>query len=503
MLKTGQNLSQRQSLQQKLSPQQIQFIKLLQLPTLGMEQRIKEEIEMNPVLEELDPDDREERIQENESDWETKEENEKNEVDPVDQNEDIDWDSFLHNTDYDGNSYGGGGSDQEWRDLPNPYYESLYENLEKQVSLLDFDEKEMLIADQILGSLDEDGYFRRETEAVIDNIAFNHGVLVEEPEVEKVRRRIQNLEPVGIASKDLRDCLLIQLGKISNHSESKNHAVRIVEKEWSSFEKKHFEKLKSKIGIDDNQLKEAFELIKSMDPKPGAVANPNDDNQQYIEPDFEVFYEPSEKEDEDSDGEFVIRLNQRNVPPLRISPEYKQMWDQLKKKPKKDRSDKQAKNFIKEKVDSAQWFIDSIIQRQNTLMNTMKTIVALQEDFFKYGEGLRPMILKDIAERIEMDISTISRVVNGKYVQTNFGVYELKYFFSEGLETDNGEDVSSREVKNYLLEVIENEDKQSPYSDQALTNILKEKGYKVARRTVSKYREQLQLPVARLRKQII
>lgn len=503
MLKTGQNLSQRQSLQQKLSPQQIQFIKLLQLPTLGMEQRIKEEIEMNPVLEELDPDEREETIQENESEWERKDENESNEVDPVDQNEDIDWDSFLHNTEYDGNSYGGSSGDQEWRDLPNPYYESLYENLEKQVSLLDFNEEEMMIADQILGSLDEDGYFRRDIEAVIDNIAFNQGVLVEETEVENVRKKIQNLEPVGIASKDLRDCLLSQLEKISEDSDSKKHALRIVDKEWSSFEKKHFEKLKSKLGIDDNQLKSAFELIKSMDPKPGAVANPNDDNQQYIEPDFEVFYEPSEKDEEDSDGEFVIRLNQRNVPPLRISPEYKQMWDQLKKKPGKDRSDKQAKNFIKEKVDSAQWFIDSIIQRQNTLMNTMKTIVALQEDFFKYGEGLRPMILKDIAERIEMDISTISRVVNGKYVQTNFGVYELKYFFSEGLETKDGDDVSSREVKNYLLEIINNEDKQSPYSDQALTDLLKEKGYKVARRTVSKYREQLQLPVARLRKQIL
>jgi RNA polymerase sigma-54 factor len=200
----------------------------------------------------------------------------------------------------------------------------------------------------------------------------------------------------------------------------------------------------------------------------------------------------------------VIRLNQRNVPPLRISPEYKQMWDQLKKKKEKQSGEnKQARNFIKEKVESAQWFIDSIIQRQNTLMKTMRTIVALQEEFFKHGEGLRPMILKDIAERIEMDISTVSRVVNGKYVQTNFGVFELKYFFSEGLETESGEEVSSREVKNVLQDVIENENKQKPLSDQALTKILKEKGYKVARRTVSKYREKLQIPVARLRKQIL
>ncbi|WP_372906272.1 RNA polymerase sigma-54 factor, partial [Rhodohalobacter sp.] len=249
---------------------------------------------------------------------------------------------------------------------------------------------------------------------------------------------------------------------------------------------------------------EIFELIKGLNPKPGGVTNPDEDNRQYVEPDFEVFYEPSDNDNEDEDdGEFVIKLSQRNTPPLRISPEYKMMWDNFKKGEEKGKKDKQARNFIKDKIESAQWFIDSILQRQNTLMKTMRTIVSLQEDFFKHGDGLKPMILKDVAERINMDISTVSRVVNGKYVQTNFGVYELKYFFSEGLETESGEDVSSREVKNVLQDIIDNEDKQKPYSDQALTNMLKEKGYKVARRTVSKYREQLQLPVARLRKQII
>lgn len=499
MIKTGQNLKQSQSLQQKLSPQQIQFIKLLQLPTIGMEQRIKEEIEMNPVLEEDDAERLEETVQENEADWEDKKEK-SDETDPVDQNDEVDWDSFMHNTEYEGNSYSGTGN-EDWKDLPDPYHDTLLEELEKQVSLLDFIEDELLIADQILGSLDEDGYFRRDTEAVVDNIAFNQGVLVDKDDIEKVRKQIQQLDPVGIASRDLRDCLKCQLNNIKQKSESQKNALKIVDEQWESFEKKHFSKLKKRLGIDDEQLSAAFELIRSLDPKPGAVVHPDNDNQHYIEPDFEVYYEPSENEGED--GEFVIRLNRRNVPPLRISPDYKHMWDNLKSKTNNESSDKQAKRFIKEKVESAQWFIDSIIQRQNTLLNTMKTIVSLQKDFFKYGEGLKPMILKDVAERIKMDISTVSRVVNGKYVQTNFGVFELKYFFSEGLQTESGDDVSNREVKNYLEEIIESEDKQKPLSDQALTDLLKEKGYKVARRTVSKYREQLQIPVARLRKQII
>ncbi len=490
-------------MQQRLSPQQIQYIKLLQLPTLALEQRIKNEMEMNPVLEEADPYEDEIRMEENE-DWDKRDEeqNQNEDVDPVDKNEEIDWEEFMHNTEYEGNhyaSYGGSGND-DWRDLPNPYHESLFEDLEHQVSLLDLDDEEKLIAAQILGSLDEDGYFRREPEAVVDNIAFNHGILTSENQVEKVRRQIQKLEPVGIASSDLRDCLLVQLETMSNHSPERELAIKMLRDEWDAFEKKHFDKLKNRLHASDEELRSAFETIKGLDPKPGAVANPNDDNQQYIQPDFEVYFEPDE--DSEHEGEFVITLNQRNVPPLRISPKYKEMWDDLKKK-KKSNDNGETKAFIKDKIESAQWFIESIIQRQNTLLNTMKTIVALQEDFFKYGEGLKPMILKDIAERVNLDISTISRVVNGKYVQTNFGVYELKYFFSEGLETDSGEEVSSREVKNALKEIIDNEDKAKPLSDDALAKRLKKQGYKVARRTVSKYREQLNIPVARLRKQIV
>ena len=502
MLKTGQNISQKQTLQQKLSPQQIQFVKLLQLPTLGLEQRVKQEMEINPVLEEADPI-LEERLDPEENEWEEKKEKAEDEpdIDPVDQNEEIDWDSFMQNTEYDGENYSAYSGEDEWRDIPNPYHESLLEELETQVALLDFSDEEMLISDQILGSLDEDGYFRRESEAVVDNIAFNHGILVKKEQVESVRKRIQHLDPLGIASKNLQDCLLCQVKQSEGDPIIREITANLLEKEWDAFEKKHFEKLKSRLDIDDKTLKRVFSLVKSLNPRPGAEISREEENRHFIEPDFEVWFEPSDDDDNSTDGEFVIRLNQRNMPPLRISPEYKQMWDGMKKAPKGENN--QAQKFIKEKVESAQWFIDSIRQRQQTLMKTMRTIVALQEEFFKHGEGLRPMILKDIAERIGMDISTVSRVVNSKYVQTNFGVFELKYFFTEGLETESGEDVSSREVKKILEDVISNENKRKPLSDQALTDILNDQGFKVARRTVSKYRESLNLPVARLRKQIV
>lgn len=502
MLKTGQNISQKQSLQQKLSPQQIQFVKMLQLPSIALEQRVKEEMEMNPVLEEADAT-MEETIQDSEEEWNRSEESDEKEskTDPVDQNSEIDWDSFSQNTEYDGVNYSSSSYNEDWKDLPDPYYASFLEELEEQVQLLDLSDEELLIADQILGSLDEDGYFRRDISAVVDNIAFNHGILLDVESVNRVRKKIQRLDPIGIASVDLRDCLICQIKQFVADDAVKKMALKILESEWDAFEKKHFEKLKNRLNLTDEDLKEIFELIKGLNPRPGAFSNPATAGQQYIEPDFEVYFEPDESESQ-NEGEFIIRLNQRNSPPLRISSEYREMWESLKNV-KRDGGSSQAKKFIKEKVESAQWFIDSIKQRQNTLMKIMKMIVSLQSDFFKYGEGLKPMILKDIADKIEMDISTVSRVVNGKYVQTNFGVFELKYFFSEGLETDSGEDVSSREVKNLLRTIIEEEDKSKPLSDKALTDILKKRGFRVARRTVSKYRENLQIPVARLRKQVV
>ena len=502
MLKNQQHISQRlsQGMQQKLSPQQLQYIKLLQLPTIGLEQRIKEELELNPILEELDvtqmsqetleAEDLKEKSQESEDGLESLEDH------------DVDWDDFDQNTEYDGETYSipVNPDIEEWRDLPNPYHTTLLEELENQVALLDLTEEEELIADQIIGSLDEDGYFRREAIAVADNIAFNHGVYIEEEDVERVRKMVQLLDPIGIASTDLRDCLLVQLEQSEQRLPGRNLAIRIVRDAWTAFEKKHFSKLVQKLNTDEDSLKEAFEAIRHMDPRPGATSDGLEETQNYIEPDFEVYWR-GENQSENGKGEFLINLNQRNAPSLRISPEYKQMWEEIKAK--KSKPDPQTQQFMKTKIDSANWFIESIRQRQRTLMNTMKTIVALQEDFFKFGDGLRPMILKDVAERIGMDISTVSRVVNGKYVQTNFGVYELKYFFNEGLETESGEEVSNREVKNILQTIIDGEDKRNPLSDQALADMLNDKGYLVARRTVSKYREQLNEPVARLRKQIV
>lgn len=489
MLRNQQNISQRlqQGLQQKLSPQQLQYIKLLQLPTIALEQRIKEEIEMNPILEELDGIQQiQERVDQQED--EPKEEREEA-LESLEEHE-VDWDEFDKNTEYEGETYSTPVNPdiEEWRDLPNPYNESLLEELENQVALLDLTEDEQLIADQILGSLDEDGYFRRELIAVADNIAFNHGIYLEEEDVERVRKQIQLLDPIGIASTSLQDCLLVQLQEADELLPGRELAIQVVDKTWAAFEKKHFEKIIQRLNTDEESLKEAFEAIRRMDPRPGAVSDGLEETQNYIEPDFEVYWR-GEEQNENGKGEFIIHLNQRNAPSLRISPEYKQMWDEIKAK--KDKADAQTQQFMKGKIDSANWFIESIRQRQNTLMNTMKTMVALQEDFFKFGDGLKPMILKDVAERIGMDISTVSRVVNGKYVQTNFGVYELKYFFNEGLETESGEEVSNREVKNILQTIIDNEDKRNPLSDQALADALNEKGYKVARRTVSKYREQL------------
>ena len=500
MLKNQQNISQKlqQNLQQKLSPQQLQYIKLLQLPTIGLEQRIKEEMELNPVLEEAGlMEQSQERL-----DAESEPEEEKEEALESLEEHEVDWDEFDENTDYDGETYSTPVNPdiEEWRDLPNPYQASMLEELEDQVALLDLNEEQQLVADQILGSLDEDGYFRRELIAVADNIAFNHGIYLEEEDVERVRKQIQLLEPIGIASTDLQDCLLVQLEQADEKLPGRSLAIRIIRDSWTAFEKKHFSKLVQRLNTDEESLKEAFEAIRHMDPRPGAVSHGLEETNNYIEPDFEVYWRGAHQS-ANGKGEFVINLNQRNAPSLRISPEYKQMWEEIKAR--KDKPDPQTQQFMKTKIDSANWFIESIKQRRRTLMNTMKTIVALQEDFFQFGDGLRPMILKDVAERIGMDISTVSRVVNGKYVQTNFGVYELKYFFNEGLETESGEEVSNREVKNILQAIIDNEDKRNPLSDQALADMLNEKGYKVARRTVSKYREQLNEPVARLRKQII
>ncbi|MBP3191113.1 RNA polymerase factor sigma-54 [Natronogracilivirga saccharolytica] len=526
MIRQSQSIGQRQSLQQRLSPQQIQYIKLLQLPTLLLEQKVKQEIETNPVLEVEEenieesaeqPEQPENETDENPEPASAEEDTAKQEdssddgsddVSPVDENEEIDWETYFHD-DEGGYSAQYSKDQEEWQNLPKPYKTSFMENIERQVALLDLDERQRKVADQIIGSIDPDGYLRRDIDSIIDAVAFNDGVVVSNEEAEHVLRKIQKLDPPGIAARNLRECLVTQLEVMESSHPSKKVAMDILTKAWPQFEKKHYDKIQQKLNLTEDQLREAYQIIMMLDPKPGETdeyLNPD----QFIVPDFEVCYEEAAEGQDPEAGEFVIRLNSRNMPNIRISRHYKEMWDEMNRRDSrkdnggndKNGSDRQTRQFIKDKMESARWFIESIRQRQHTLMAVMKTIVALQEDFFKTGSGIKPMILKDVADRIQMDISTVSRVVNGKYVQTPFGVYELKYFFTEGMETESGESVSNREIKNILLELVQNEDKSSPLSDKALADALEKKGYPVARRTISKYREQLNIPVARMRKSI-
>ncbi len=488
------NLKQQQKLQQKLSPQQIQYIKLLQLNTLDLEQRIKEEMEENPLLEEgLTEEEREEEHLDTEA-----------EVEVEDNEDEFDWDELLNSADdlYGYKARVDSGSSEDDREMPMPATTTLAEDLKEQLSFLGLDDTERLIADQIIGSIDEDGYLRRPLESIIDDILFNHDTELSEDEIRRVLHRIQGLDPAGIAARDLQECLLLQLRRMDPDTAGRAVALEMIEDYYDAFTMKHFGKLKKGLDVTDEELKAAFDLIQHrLDPKPGqGTFSPQ---QNYITPDFTVRY---------VDGEFVITLNGRNAPQLHVSKQYRQMLEKLRTQQQKAEEngaapkdvDDETRDFLKDKFDSAKWFINSINQRRHTMTKVMDAIIQVQEDFFKYGEGhLKPMILKDIAEIIDMDISTVSRVVNGKYVQTEWGVYELKYFFSEGLETQSGEEVSNKEVKALLQRIIDEEDKTSPLSDAKLARALEARGFKIARRTVTKYREQLGLPVARLRKQIV
>jgi RNA polymerase sigma-54 factor len=526
MIRQSQSVRQSQTLQQRLSPQQIQYIKLLQLPTLQLEQRVKQEIEENPILEldeELDADvDGDDTAGADESDMsgldsgniedaggdpQFDEESASGEPDSgtaddqksVDDSREVDWDAYFQ--DDDSEFVPVYRSDQDdWKDMPKPYKTGFMEKLEQQVDLLDLDERQLKIAAEIIGSIDPDGYLRRELDAIIDAVAFGEGVVVTHEEAEDVLHQIQRLDPPGIAARNLRECLLVQLEVMDSRTPARELAMEILKNAWPYFKKKHYDKILRKLDITEGQLREANQMIMLLDPKPGEseeYLNPD----QFIIPDFEVYYEETIDDSGSETGDFVIRMHHRNVPNIRISRHYKELWDSMSRE-KTSGADKQTRQFIREKMDSARWFIDSLQQRKNTLMSVMRTILALQEEFFRTGKGIRPMILKDVADRIGMDISTVSRVVNGKYVQTSFGVYELKYFFTEGMETESGESVSNREIKNILLDLVGKEDKMNPLSDQALAAELSKRGYPIARRTISKYREQLNIPVARMRREI-
>ena len=478
-----QRLDLRQLLSQKLSPQQIQFIKLLQIPTAELEMRIKEELEVNPALEEG----REESTDEY-SDTDDYE-------DEYSKEDDLDINDYLNDDEISGYKMQGdrGGDDDEDREMPIAMTSTLTDSLMDQLGFLSLDDKQYNIGMQLIGSIDHDGYIRRELSSIANDLAFSQNIETTEEEIEQVLHLIQTFDPAGIAARDLPECLLLQLER-REQDETIILAERIIRETFDEFSKKHYSKIQSKFGVSEEELKKAIDQIIKLNPKPGG-AGASMTRVQYIIPDFIL---------NNNNGELELSLNARNAPDLRISRSYADMFDAYDKSDKKDKKLKETVTFVKQKLDAAKWFIDAIRQRQNTLLRTMEAIIKYQHDFFLEGDEsmLRPMILKDIAEEIGMDISTVSRVANSKAVQTEFGIYPLKYFFSEGIATDSGEDASSREVKHILKEIIDNESKRKPLSDEKIEKMLNDKGYNIARRTVAKYREQLNIPVARLRKEL-
>ena len=470
------NQKQVLSLQQKLSPQQIQMIKLLELPTVQLEQRIKQEIEDNIVLEEED------RAAEDEE-----------------QPQQISVDEYLREDDTP--SYKSRINNYSKDDKQRPVFltegRSLQEYLIEQLGFRNLSEREMKLAVYLVGSIDEDGYLRRDLESVADDIAFTVGIETSAEELEKLLGIIHELEPAGIGARNLQECLLLQMAQIPINSRPHRLARKILTAYFDEFVKKHYEKLMSRLQVSEDDFREAIAEIRHLSPKPGNLyAEGGTDTTPYIIPDFILDYQ---------DGHFQLSLNSYNVPEVRVNRRYMDMIREMVGADSLVREkDKEAIQFVKNKIDSAKWFISAIKQRHDTLMRTMQTILDYQQEYFKDGDKskLRPMILKDIADRTGLDVSTISRVVNSKYVQTQFGIILLKSLFSEAMQTDSGEEVSSYEIKNILQECIDDEDKRHPLTDETLMDILNGKGYRIARRTVAKYREMLGIPVARLRKQI-
>ncbi len=484
-----QKLSLSQSLSQKLTPQQTQFIKLLQVPTAELDARIEEELEINPALEEG-------KGEENETSGEEDFDEGYGEEYEGDSGE-VNVDDYLDD-DYGGYKMQGDGNynpDDEDREIPFSVATSLHEQLITQLNFLKLDDRQRLIGEQLIGSIENDGYIRRELTSIINDLAFSQNVETDLDELEEILRKIQTFDPAGIAARTLQECLIIQLERKEHPDDpTVQHALAIIQDCFEEFTKKHYPKIQKRLDLDEEEIKEAVQLITRLNPKPGGVAD-GLVLTQYVIPDFILVT---------NGGKFEILLNSKNAPELRISRSYAELFDAYDKSDKKDKKLKETVSFVKQKLDSAKWFIDAIKQRQNTLLRTMDAILQYQYPFFVDGDEatLRPMILKDIAEKIDMDISTVSRVANSKSIQTEFGVFPLKYFFSEGIATDSGEDVSNREVKSVLQDMVDGEDKKKPLLDDKLVKMLNKKGYNIARRTVAKYREQLQIPVARLRKEL-
>jgi len=473
-----------QKLEQRLSPQQIQLMKLLQVPTMELEQRIKQEIEENPALEE--------GAESLEEDYA----NEEDYTEELDASTDFDLSEYMDDDspDYKTQVNNRSNDDEEYF-VPLSGEQSFQEKLLEQLHLLDLDDTQFSIADVIIGNLDESGYLNRTVYALVDDLAFSANIYVTEAQVEEVLSLVQELDPAGVGARDLRECLLLQLKRTQSGDITRYTAKKILEDHFEEFIKKHYDKIQLKLEIEDQDLKEAIDEILKLNPKPGGSMKESAKPMQQITPDFTVT---------EFEGKLELSIHGRNAPDLKVSREYENMLRGYSEGAKTSKSDREAVNFVKQKLENAKWFIDAIKQRQNTLFVTMSAIMNYQRAFFLTGDetNLRPMILKDIAELVGLDISTVSRVANSKYVQTNYGIYSLKYFFSEAMSKDTGEEVSTREVKKILSEAIQSEEKNKPLTDDKLTLILQEKGYTIARRTVAKYREQLNYPVARLRKEL-
>ncbi|CAI8295275.1 MAG: RNA polymerase sigma-54 factor [Flavobacteriales bacterium UBA4585] len=473
-----------QKLQQKLSPQQIQLMKLVQLPTQSLEARIKQEIEENPALQEG-----------KEKAEDTFENDASDEREVRESMEEINWDDYLGDDDTPDyktktNNY---SSDDELYEAPVIVNESFHDSLISQLRLRDLNAEELELATYLVGTIDDDGLLRRELIDIVDDLAFSQGVFTEEKELERLLEIIQDLDPPGVGGRDLRECLILQLER-KRPSFKVNLALSILEDYFDSFVKRHYQKLMDRLGVNEDELRDAIEEIGRLNPKPGGSSNLSRPTENVI-PDYNLHI---------VDEELELTLNGRNAPELSLSSQYREMLEHYKASKEKNKAEKEAALFVKQKLDSAKWFIDAIVQRQQTLMLTMQSILNYQRDYFLTGDErkLRPMILKDIAEEIGMDISTVSRVASNKYIQTPYGTFLIKRFFSESMTNADGEEVSTREIKKILEDTVAEENKRKPMTDDALAKILKEKGYPIARRTVAKYREQLDIPVARMRKEL-
>ncbi len=474
-----------QKLLQKLSPQQIQLMKLLQVPTMELEMRIKEEMEANPALEEgkeADESSEYDDDQDRDNDGESR--------------DDFDISDYLSDDDMPSyKTYANNSSpDDDEKAIPLSGGRTFQELMIEQLGVQGLDEKEFQIGLTLIGNLDDAGYLRRDLENIIDDLAFSQNVMCEMEELEEILEIIQGFEPPGVGGRDLRECLLIQIRR-KERTVDTVIAEKILDESFEEFTKKHYKKILKRYEIDEEALKDAIDEILKLNPKPGNSMKESSKSIQHVIPDFLI---------REEDGELSLTLNSRNAPELKVSRAYVDMMKAYSESGSKDKKQKEALLFVKQKIDSAKWFIDAIRQRQNTLLVTMNAIMEYQEEYFLTGDEtkLRPMILKDIAEIVGLDISTISRVANSKHVQTQYGTFLLKTFFSESLSTDSGEEVSTREVKKILEDAVDAEDKRKPLTDEKLAALLKEKGYNIARRTIAKYREQLNIPVARLRKEL-